>query len=116
ELPINHPTHIESNDCFTGPFLSVSEKKKSFNVYDPIIISWDPGKYDITPEPKMPTLLTIWIQPREFVGLYQIVWALEVKWTSTEQTPDKVFSYTFLNTKTASTPDGTDLPVPEGDE
>ncbi len=116
ELPINHPTHSESNDCFTGPFLSVSEKKKSFNVYDPIIISWDPGKYDITPEPKMPTLLTIWIQPREFVGLYQIVWALEVKWTSTEQTPDKVFSYTFLNTKTASTPDGTDLPVPEGDE
>lgn len=116
ELPAGHLNHIESNDCFTGPFLSVSEKKKSFNVYDPIIISWDPGKYDITPEPKMPTLLTIWIQPREFVGLYQIVWALEVKWTSTEQTPDKAFSYTFLNTKTASTPDGTDLPIPEGDE
>jgi len=112
----NKPNNIESNDCFLGPFVSASNTKKSFNVYDPITISWDSGTYDITSEPNMPTLLTIWIQPREFVSLYQIVWSLEVKWTSTEQTPDKVFSYTFLNTKTASTPDGTDLPIPEGDE
>ena len=112
----NKPNNIESNECFTGNFQSESNEKKTVMINEVCTIGWDPVIHHIDSEPQMPSLLTIWLQPNNYVGEYQIDWDLEVKWVSKEQEPDKVFAYTFHNTKTANTPDGTDLPLPENDE
>lgn len=107
--------NIKNNECFTGTFLSESRKDVNFNLYEPIIIAWDQVTHQISTQPEMPTLLTIWLQPVQYVGEYQIDWELEVKWTSKAQVPDKIFSYTFSNSKTNDDPDGTDLPLPNTD-
>ncbi|HQI42337.1 MAG TPA: hypothetical protein PK665_14670, partial [Ignavibacteriaceae bacterium] len=116
ELPLDHLKVIESNDCFMGNFVSEKSKYKSFEIEEPIIIAWDAKIHHISSEPKMPTLLTIWLQPKNYIGEYTIDWELEVKWMSNEQVPAKVFKHIFHNTKTANSPDGTDLPLPDDDE
>lgn len=102
--------------CFGGDF--ESDKRGDVDVSikgEPFTIAWDQITHHINTVPEMPKLLTIWLTPKNYAGVYTIDWDLEVKWVSKEQSPDKTFSHKFHNRKISSEPDGTDLPIPEND-
>jgi len=64
----------------------------------------------------MPDNLSIWIIPNFFSGPYFLDWDLEVKWISTEQEPDKTFSYTFNDQIMGTSANGVELQLPQTDE
>jgi len=102
--------------CFGGDF--ESDKRGDVDVSikgEPFTIAWDQITHHINTVPEMPKLLTIWLTPKNYAGVYTIDWDLEVKWVSKEQSPSKTFKYTFHNRKISSDPNGTDLPIPDDD-
>jgi hypothetical protein len=95
ELPINHPTHIESNDCFIGSFLAEDYKLLSFNDYEPIILGWNPGTERITGAPEMP-IMTMGADPQFPIGgAYTVYWTLDVKWVDHNHS----YTHTFSGSK-----------------
>jgi hypothetical protein len=112
----NKPNNIESNECFTGNFQSESKDNTGLIINDVVRISWTAGTYPINSVPEMPDNLSIWVRPNFFSGTYSIDWDLEVKWVSTEQNPDKTFSYTFNDQAFGYSANGVELELPQTDE
>jgi hypothetical protein len=112
----NKPNNIESNECFTGNFQSESKDNTSLIINNVVRIGWTAGTYPINSVPEMPDNLSIWVIPNFFSGPYFLDWDLEVKWISTEQDPDKTFSYTFNNQTMGTSANGIELLLPETDE
>lgn len=113
----NKPNNIESNECFTGNFESESKDNTKVTINDVVTIGFTVGTYHINSVPEMPDNLSIWVHPNFFSGEpYFLDWDLEVKWVSTEQEPDKTFSYTFNDQTMGTSADGVGLTLPETDE
>ena len=103
--------------CFGGDF--ESDKRGNENVIvkgEPFKIDWDhPISHYINTVPEMQKLLTIWLTPKNYEGVYTIDWDLEVKLTKKIENINRIFKYTFHDRMISNDPNGTDLPIPVND-